>query len=57
MIDYAVEMKQSQDESNDDDYIQVAENITDTSYNYTTSIVPGSTYQFKVKARNMIGFS
>ena len=53
MIDYTVEMKQA----DDDDFTEVATNITDTNYTYTDDISSGSTYQFSVKARNIVGFS
>ena len=44
------------DSDNDDIYDQVATGVTTTSYTQT-GLAAGSTYRFKVRARNVIGYS
>ena len=49
-------MKQTQSASNDDGFIEVAQNLTNTSYTYTNVTASGAKYEFRVKAQNSIGF-
>ena len=58
IIDYYVEEKMTQSFSNDDDddgFYFVA-NVTEPSYNKTDNIISGATYQYRVKARNEVGY-
>ena len=50
-------MSQNQAQSNDDDFVVVDSELTDTSYTYDIDISSGETYQFRVKARNSFGSS
>ena len=50
-------MKLTSSISNDDgDFSVVATNLTETSYTNTDGINPGVTYQYRVKARNEVGY-
>ena len=50
-------MKLTSSISNDDgDFSVVATNLTETSYTNTDEIIPGATYQYRVKARNEVGY-
>ena len=37
--------------------MDIAANLTETSYKYTDGITAGATYSFRVRARNSVGFS
>jgi len=37
--------------------MDIASDLTHTSYTYETDITTGDTYSFRVKARNSVGFS
>ena len=52
MKDYSVEM----DDNNDGSYSLVASGITATSY-VQTGVSAGTSYNFRIKARNAVGFS
>ena len=50
-------MKLTSSISNDDgDFSVVATNLTETSYTYTDEVISGATYQYRVKARNEVGY-
>ena len=40
----------------DNDGFSVVANTTETSYNKTDNITSGATYQYRVKARNEVGY-
>ena len=52
VIDYAIEM----DANNDNSYTEVATGVTAISYTQT-GLTSGTSYKFKVRARNSVGFS
>ena len=52
VIDYAIEM----DSDNDDVYEEVATGVASTSYTQT-GLIAGTTYRFKVRARNIVDYS
>jgi hypothetical protein len=52
VIDYSVYWDQGTN-----NYVLAASGVTTTSYTKTTGITAGTTYKFKVKARNAIGLS
>ena len=50
-------MKLTSSISNDDgDFSVVATNLTETSYTNTDEVISGATYQYRVKARNEVGY-
>ena len=46
----------TQSNSNDDDGFYSVANVTETSYDKTDDITSGATYQYRVKARNEVGY-
>jgi len=52
VIDYQI----LSDLASGNDFVIIASGVTSLNYN-ATSLIEGSTYQFKVKARNVYGFS
>lgn len=52
VLDYAIEM----DDNNDGIYTQVASGVTSTSHTQT-GLSEGTSYMFKVRARNSVGYS
>ena len=48
-------MTQSFSNDDDDGFYFVA-NVTEPSYNKTDNITSGATYQYRVKARNEVGY-
>ena len=52
VIDYSIYWDQGTN-----NYVLAASGVTTTSYTRTTGISAGTTYKFKVKARNAVGLS
>jgi hypothetical protein len=51
IIDYQIDYDKSAN-----DWVTLATGVQLTSYSTTVTLIPGNTYQFKVRSRNAVGF-